>query len=141
MVKRVGNDVTMDPLRDHWYHDLAALPVAKGPCATEHMDAEDPLFVLYTSGSTGKPKAVLHTHGGYMVGTYTTLKYAFDIRDEDRWWCTADPGWITGHSYLVYGPLLTGATIFMCESAIAAARNCAAAASTPNAAAFSSGPG
>jgi acetyl-CoA synthetase len=115
VVKRVGNDVVMDPLRDHWYHDLTALPIAKGPCPTEHMDAEDPLFVLYTSGSTGKPKAVLHTHGGYMVGTYTTLKYAFDIRDEDRWWCTADPGWITGHSYLVYGPLLNGATIFMFE--------------------------
>ena len=105
----------MDPLRDHWYHDMCALPIAKGACPTEQMDAEDPLFILYTSGSTGKPKAVLHTHGGYMVGTYTTLKYAFDIHDEDRWWCTADPGWITGHSYLVYGPLLCGATSFMFE--------------------------
>ena len=115
VVKRTGSEVVMDPLRDHWYHDLTALPVAKGPCATESMDAEDTLFILYTSGSTGKPKAILHTHGGYMVGTYTTLKYVFDIRDEDRWWCTADPGWITGHSYVVYGPLLAGATVFMFE--------------------------
>jgi acetyl-CoA synthetase len=105
----------MDALRDHWYHDLLALPIAKGPCPTEPMDAEDPLYILYTSGSTGKPKAILHTHGGYMVGTYTTLKYTFDIRPEDRWWCTADPGWVTGHSYLVYGPLLTGATTFLFE--------------------------
>jgi len=115
VVKRTGHEVTMDPLRDHWYADLTALPIANGPCPTEQMDAEDPLFILYTSGSTGKPKAILHTHGGYMVGTYTTLKYTFDIRDEDRWWCTADPGWITGHSYLVYGPLLNGATSFMFE--------------------------
>ncbi|MFZ1412944.1 MAG: acetate--CoA ligase [Micropruina sp.] len=115
VVKRTGNEVAMDPLRDHWYHDLTALPIAKGTCPTEPMDAEDPLFILYTSGSTGKPKAIVHTHGGYMVGTYTTLKYTFDIRPEDRWWCTADPGWITGHSYLVYGPTLTGATTFMFE--------------------------
>lgn len=115
VVRRVGNEVAMDPLRDHWLHDMAALPVAKGRCATEKLDAEDPLFILYTSGSTGKPKAVEHTHGGYMVGTYTTLKYAFDIHDEDRWWCTADAGWITGHSYLIYGPLLCGATSFMFE--------------------------
>ncbi|MGF3867645.1 AMP-binding protein, partial [Staphylococcus aureus] len=103
VVKRTGQDVHMDALRDHWYHDLPALPTANGKCATGHVDAEDPLFTLYPSGSTGKPKAILHTHGGYMVGTYTTLKYTFDIRDEDRWWCTADPGWVTGHSYLVYG--------------------------------------
>ncbi len=115
VVKRTGHGVDMDPLRDHWYHDLTALPIANGPCPTEQMDAEDPLFILYTSGSTGKPKAILHTHGGYMVGTYSTLKHTFDIRDEDRWWCTADPGWITGHSYLVYGPLLCGATSFMFE--------------------------
>lgn len=115
VVRRTRSEVVMDPLRDHWYHDMCALPIAKGACPTEQMDAEDPLFILYTSGSTGKPKAVLHTHGGYMVGTYTTLKYAFDIHDEDRWWCTADPGWITGHSYLVYGPLLCGATSFMFE--------------------------
>ena len=115
VVKRTGSEVTMDPLRDHWYHDLQALPIAKGKCETEKLDSEHPLYILYTSGSTGKPKAILHTHGGYMVGTYTTLKYSFDMRPEDRWWCTADPGWVTGHSYLVYGPLLTGATTFMFE--------------------------
>ena len=115
VVKRTGQDVSMDPLRDHGYHDLTVLPIAKGRCETEVMDAEDPLYILYTSGSTGKPKAILHTHGGYMVGTYTTLKYCFDIRPEDRFWCTADPGWVTGHSYLVYGPMLTGATTFMFE--------------------------
>ncbi len=115
VVKRTGSEVTMDPLRDHWYHDLLALPIAKGKCETEKLDSEHPLYILYTSGSTGKPKAILHTHGGYMVGTYTTLKYSFDMRPEDRWWCTADPGWVTGHSYLVYGPLLTGATTFLFE--------------------------
>lgn len=115
VVKRTGSEVTMDPLRDHWYHDLQALPIAKGTCETEKLDSEHPLYILYTSGSTGKPKAILHTHGGYMVGTYTTLKYSFDMRAEDRWWCTADPGWVTGHSYLVYGPLLTGATTFLFE--------------------------
>ncbi len=115
VVKRTGHDVPMEAMRDHWYHDMCALPIANGKCATEVMDAEDPLFILYTSGSTGKPKAILHTHGGYMVGTYATLKYVFDINDEDRFWCTADPGWITGHSYLVYGPLINGATVFMFE--------------------------
>ena len=115
VVKRAGNEVTMDPLRDHWYHDLSALPIANGPCMTEPLDSEHPLYILYTSGSTGKPKAILHTHGGYMVGTYTTMKYTFDVRDEDRWWCSADPGWVTGHSYLVYGPLLNGVTTFMFE--------------------------
>ncbi len=115
VVKRTGHDVPMEAMRDHWYHDMCALPIANGKCPTEVMDAEDPLFILYTSGSTGKPKAILHTHGGYMVGTYATLKYVFDLNDEDRFWCTADPGWITGHSYLVYGPLVNGATVFMFE--------------------------
>lgn len=115
VVKRVEHQVPMETSRDHWYHELCLLPIASGKCATEVLDAEDPLFILYTSGSTGKPKAILHTHGGYMVGTYSTLKYVFDLRDDDRWWCTADPGWITGHSYLVYGPLLNGATAFMFE--------------------------
>jgi acetyl-CoA synthetase len=115
VVKRVGQDVPMEAGRDHWYHDMLALPIANGKCPTEVMDAEDPLYILYTSGSTGKPKAILHTHGGYMVGVYTTLKYVFDIKDEDRWWCAADPGWVTGHSYIVYGPLLNGATSFMFE--------------------------
>jgi acetyl-CoA synthetase len=115
VVRRTGHEVPMDPVRDHWYHVLTALPIANGPCPTEVMDAEDLLYILYTSGSTGKPKAIVHTHAGYMVGTYATLKDTFDIRDEDRWWCTADPGWVTGHSYLVYGPLLCGATTFMYE--------------------------
>jgi acetyl-CoA synthetase len=115
VVKRTGHPVSMEAGRDHWYHDLCTLPIANGRCTTEVMDAEDPLFILYTSGSTGKPKAILHTHGGYMVGTYATLKYVFDLKDEDRFWCTADPGWITGHSYIVYGPLLNGATAFMFE--------------------------
>lgn len=115
VVKRVGQDVPMEAGRDHWYHDMCVLPIANGKCPTEVMDAEDPLFILYTSGSTGKPKAILHTHGGYMVGTYTTLKYVFDLKDDDRWWCAADPGWITGHSYIVYGPMLNGATTFLFE--------------------------
>jgi acetyl-CoA synthetase len=84
-------------------------------CAPEIMDAEDPLFILYTSGSTGKPKGIVHTCGGYMVGTYYTSKYIFDIKDHDIFWCTADPGWITGHSYILYGPLATGATVFITE--------------------------
>jgi acetyl-CoA synthetase len=81
------------------------------------MDAEDPLFLLYTSGTTGKPKAILHTHGGYMVGVATSLKWVFDIKEDDTWWCAADPGWITGHSYIVYGPLLLGATSILYEGA------------------------
>ena len=115
VVKRTGQPVGMEAGRDHWYHDLCSLPIANGKCATEVLDAEDPLFILYTSGSTGKPKAILHTHGGYMVGTYSTLKYVFDVKDEDRWWCTADPGWITGHSYIVYGPMIAGATSMLFE--------------------------
>ena len=115
VVKRVGHEVPMEASRDHWYHDLLALPIANGKCPTEAMDAEDPLYILYTSGSTGKPKAIVHTHGGYMVGIYSTMKYVFDIKDEDRWWCAADPGWVTGHSYIVYGPLINGATSFMFE--------------------------
>jgi acetyl-CoA synthetase len=115
VIKRTGHEVPMEASRDHWYHDMLALPISNGKCPTEVLDAEDPLYILYTSGSTGKPKAILHTHGGYMVGTYTTLKYVFDLKDEDRWWCAADPGWVTGHSYIIYGPLLNGATSFMFE--------------------------
>ncbi len=117
VVKRTGEPVNMEAGRDMWYHELMSLPIANSHCPAEELDAEDPLFILYTSGTTGKPKAILHTHGGYMVGTYTTLKYVFDIHEEDRYWCAADPGWITGHSYIVYGPLLNGATSFMYEGA------------------------
>ena len=117
VVKRTGQEVFMEAGRDYWYHDLMNLPIASPVCATESVDAEDMLFILYTSGTTGRPKGVVHTHGGYMVYTYTTFKYVFDIKDEDRWWCAADPGWITGHSYIVYAPLLCGATSFMYEGA------------------------
>jgi acetyl-CoA synthetase len=117
VVKRTGQEINMEFGRDMWYHELMNLPIASRQCTLEQMDSEDPLFILYTSGTTGKPKAILHTHGGYMVGVYTTLKYVFDIQESDRYWCAADPGWITGHSYIVYGPLLNGATSFMYEGA------------------------
>ena len=117
IVRRTGQDIKLEAGRDYWYHDLMKLPIANGKCQTEVMDANDPLYILYTSGTTGKPKAIQHVHGGYMVGIYSTLKNVFDLRDEDRWWCAADPGWVTGHSYIVYGPLLVGATSFMYEGA------------------------
>jgi acetyl-CoA synthetase len=117
VVKRTGNEVEMVADRDHWYHELMALPVADPRTPTEEMGAEDPLFILYTSGTTGRPKAILHTHGGYMVHTATTLKWVFDIKPHDLFWCAADPGWITGHSYIVYAPLVLGATSFMYEGA------------------------
>lgn len=116
-VKRTGHEVHMENDRDFWYHDLQSLPIASAKCKTEVMDAEDPLFILFTSGTTGKPKGLVHTHGGYSVYTSTTHRYVFDIKDEDRWWCAADPGWITGHSYLVYGPLINGTTIILYEGA------------------------
>ena len=115
--KRTGHKVEMVQGRDLWMHDLLHLPIANVPCETEQMDAEDMLFILYTSGTTGKPKGVVHTHGGYQVGTSTTLRYVFDVKDEDRYWCAADPGWITGHSFIVYAPLLCGVTSVMYEGA------------------------
>ncbi|MGE5683483.1 MAG: acetate--CoA ligase, partial [Bacillota bacterium] len=117
VVKRTGEPVNMEAGRDMWYHELMNLPIAGNTCNIEVVDSEDPLFILYTSGTTGKPKAIQHTHGGYMVGVYSTLKYVFDIHEEDRYWCAADPGWITGHSYIVYAPLLNGTTSFLYEGA------------------------
>ena len=113
--RRTGSPVKMVEGRDHWWHDLVA--AAAPECPAEPMDSEDPLYILYTSGSTGKPKGLLHTTGGYAVQTYLTTKYVFDLRDEDIYWCTADIGWVTGHSYVVYGPLQNGATVLMYEGA------------------------
>jgi len=115
VVKRAGNEVNMKEGRDQWWHDLMASEAAKPCCEPEVMDSEDPLFILYTSGSTGKPKGVLHTTGGYLTYTYQTFKWVFDVQDEDTYWCTADIGWVTGHSYIVYGPLAFGATSLMFE--------------------------
>jgi acetyl-CoA synthetase len=115
--QRTKQDVNMVAGRDFWWHDLEALPIASPYCNTEVMDAEDGLFILYTSGTTGKPKGLLHTCGGYQVHIATTLKYVFDLKEEDRYWCAADPGWITGHSYIVYAPMILGATSFMYEGA------------------------
>src|SRR2546426_12642176 len=101
--------------RDHWWHELMA--GAKGYREPEPMDATDPLFILYTSGTTGKPKGIQHSTGGYLVGVATTTKYVFDLREDDLSWCTADIGWVTGHSYIVYGPLANGESVFMYEGA------------------------
>lgn len=112
-VRRTGADVVMEEGRDTWWHDEMA--AAEAGCEPEVMDAEDPLFMLYTSGSTGKPKGLLHTTAGYLLGTSITFKYAFDYRPGEIYWCTADIGWITGHSYILYGPLAAGATTMMFE--------------------------
>jgi len=117
VVRRANNTVNMEAGRDFWYDDLMSLPIATPSSETEVMEATDPLYMLYTSGSTGKPKGLVHLHGGYQVGIASTLKYAFDVGDEDRWWCAADPGWVTGHSYIVYAPLILGLTSFMYEGA------------------------
>jgi acetyl-CoA synthetase len=114
-VQRCKNEIEMMPGRDVWWHD--SVDQASGHHEAQPMDAEHPLFMLYTSGSTGKPKGVLHTTGGYLVGTTLTTRYVFDLKDDDVYWCTADVGWITGHSYIVYGPLSNGATIMMYEGA------------------------
>src|SRR5688572_30695826 len=111
VVRRIGEKAgaAFDPAKDVWYHELMAK--ASPVCAAEPMDSEDMLFVLYTSGSTGKPKGIVHTTGGYLTHAYTTVKHVFDLKEEDVYWCTADVGWITGHTYIVYGPLANGATV------------------------------
>lgn len=113
--QRTRSEVTMTPGRDFWWSELSE------PCAEEHnavpLDSEHPLFILYTSGSTGKPKGILHTNGGYMVGSYVTCKYIFDMQEDDVYWCTADVGWITGHTYICYGPMLNGVTQVIYEGA------------------------
>jgi acetyl-CoA synthetase len=113
--RRTGAAVNMKDGRDTWWDDEMAAPDISDVCPAEEMDAEDPLFILYTSGSTGKPKGVLHTTGGYLTHVNATCRYIFDLKDEDTYWCTADIGWVTGHSYIVYGPLSLGATSLMFE--------------------------
>ncbi|HTY41219.1 MAG TPA: acetate--CoA ligase [Thermoanaerobaculia bacterium] len=115
VVRRTGTPIQFNEGREHWWHRLMeGSPIQ---CKPEKMDAEDPLYILYTSGTTGKPKGILHTSGGYLVGTYATSKWIFDLKEDDVYWCTADIGWVTGHSYVVYGPLANGATCLIYEGA------------------------
>lgn len=115
VLRRLAGDVPMRPGRDLWWHDL--MHGVSGGAAAEPLDSEHPLFILYTSGSTGKPKGIVHTTAGYQLFVKKTMEWVFDLRDEDIYWCTADCGWVTGHSYVVYGPLAAGATVFMYEGA------------------------
>jgi len=115
VVKRTGHDIEMKDGRDLWYHDLMA--EAEEFCEPEQMDSEDMLYILYTSGTTGKPKGIIHTTAGYLTGVTATFKWIFDLKEDDVYWCTADIGWVTGHSYIVYGPLSNGATVVMYEGA------------------------
>jgi acetyl-CoA synthetase len=115
VLRRTGQDISMTPGRDIWWHDL--VNGVKAHCEPEILDAEHPLFLLYTSGSTGKPKGILHTTGGYLLGASYSHRLVFDLKENDVYWCTADVGWITGHSYVVYGPLCNGATVMIYEGA------------------------
>jgi acetyl-CoA synthetase len=115
VVRRTGTRVHMEAGRDHWWHEV--MESAASDCPAEELDSEHPLYILYTSGTTGKPKGILHTTAGYLLGAHLTTKWVFDLRDEDVYWCTADVGWVTGHSYVVYGPLSNGATVLMYEGA------------------------
>ena len=115
VVRRTGSQQEMQDGRDFWWHDL--METVETECAAEELDSEHPLYILYTSGTTGKPKGILHTTAGYLLQTHLTTKWVFDLKDEDLYWCTADIGWVTGHSYVVYGPLSNGATVLMYEGA------------------------
>ncbi|MDX6446054.1 MAG: acetyl-CoA synthetase [Blastocatellia bacterium] len=115
VVKRTGSQIHMESGRDHWWHEL--IDVVDHNCPAEELDSEHPLFILYTSGTTGKPKGILHTTGGYLLQAHLTTKWIFDLKDDDIYWCTADIGWVTGHSYVVYGPMSNGATVLMYEGA------------------------